>query len=107
MENAAIIAEAGLEVPVVYAGNKVVASEAVEILKNKVPRVVVSRNVMPEVNILNPQPARQAIRQLYLEEITKAKGLDRIQEQVGLAMPTPMAVMRESCCRVRGKRKWL
>lgn len=94
LENAAIIAEAGLGVPVVYAGNKVAAKEAVEILKNKVPRVVVSRNVMPEVNILDPKPARQAIRQLYLEEITKAKGLDRIQEQVGLAMPTPMAVMR-------------
>lgn len=94
LKNAAAIAKAELGVPVIYAGNKVAAAEAVEVLKDNVPCVVVSRNVMPEVNILDPQPAREAIRQLYLEEITKAKGLDRIQEQVGLAMPTPMAVMK-------------
>jgi len=56
--------------------------------------VVVTKNVMPEINVLQVEPARQAIRELYLQEITKAKGLDVIQEEVGLAMPTPLAVMK-------------
>jgi uncharacterized protein (TIGR01319 family) len=94
LENAATIAASGLVVPVVYAGNKVAAARAVELLQGKVPRVVVTGNVMPEINTLNPDPARKAIRDLYLEEITKAKGLQQVQDQCGLAMPTPLAVMR-------------
>ncbi len=94
LENASLIAGSGLGVPVVVAGNKVVASQAAAILESGVPRVVVTENVMPEVNVLNPEPARKAIRDLYLEEITKARGLERIQQEAGLAMPTPLAVMK-------------
>jgi len=94
LDNAALIAESGLGVPVVYAGNKVAADRAEELLTGRVPRVIVAANVMPEVNVLQTEPARQAIRELYLQEITKAKGLERIQQEVGLAMPTPLAVMR-------------
>ncbi len=94
LDNAALIAESGLGVPVVYAGNKVAADQASLLLRGRVPRVIVAANVMPEVNVLQTEPARQAIRELYLQEITKAKGLERIQREVGLAMPTPLAVMR-------------
>jgi len=94
LENASLIAGSGLGVPVVVAGNKVAASQAAAILENSVPRVVVTENVMPEVNVLNPEPARKAIRDLYLEEITKARGLERIQQEAGLAMPTPLTVMK-------------
>ncbi|MGI6616293.1 MAG: methylaspartate mutase accessory protein GlmL [Dethiobacteria bacterium] len=94
LENAAAIADSGLELPVVVAGNKSAADEAAAILKGKVPRVVVAGNVMPGVNRLQVEPAREAIRGLYLSEITRARGLDRIQQQVGLVMPTPLAVMK-------------
>lgn len=94
LENAARIAAATLEVPVVVAGNKSAADEAAAILKGKVPRVVVTGNVMPGVNRLQVEPAREAIRDLYLSEITRAKGFDRIQQSVGLVMPTPLAVMK-------------
>jgi len=94
LENAARIAESGLSVPVVVAGNKSAASDVKKILAKSVPHVVVTKNVMPEINVLQVEPARQAIRELYLQEITKAKGLDVIQEEVGLAMPTPLAVMK-------------
>jgi len=76
------------------AGNKSAASDVKKILAKSVPHVVVTKNVMPEINVLQVEPARQAIRELYLQEITKAKGLDVIQEEVGLAMPTPLAVMK-------------
>ena len=94
LENASRIAAAGLPVPVVVAGNKSAAHEAASILQGKVPQVVVAGNVMPEVNRLDVEPAREAIRRLYLSEITKARGLDKAQQQVGLAMPTPLAVMK-------------
>lgn len=94
LENAARISEAGLPVPVVVAGNKSASDDAVSILKGKVPRLVVTANVMPEVNRLQVEPCREAIRELYLSEITRAKGLDKVQQRVGLVMPTPLAVMK-------------
>lgn len=94
LENAARIAASDLFLPVVVAGNKSAAQEAASILEGKAPRVVVTANVMPGVNRLNVEPAREAIRDLYLSEITRAKGLDRVQRQVGLVMPTPLAVMQ-------------
>ncbi len=94
LANAARIAESDLSVPVIVAGNKAAGAEVQEILKDKVARVVVTKNVMPDIGILAVEPARRAVRDLYLEEITRAKGLDQIQEQVGLAMPTPLAVMK-------------
>ena len=93
LENAAAIAAAGLDLSS-GGGDKSAADEAAAILKGKVPRVVVTGNVMPGVNRLQVEPAREAIRGLYLSEITRAKGLDRIQQQVGLVMPTPLAVMK-------------
>lgn len=94
LENAAMIAESDLSIPVVVAGNKVAAPQVMTLLKNKVSCVVVTGNVMPDIGVLSVEPARQAIRKLYLEEITRAKGLEQIQEEVGLAMPTPLAVMK-------------
>lgn len=94
LDNAALLAESGLSIPVVYAGNKVAAEQVEQLLRGRVPRVIVAGNVMPEVNVLQTEPARQAIRELYLQEITRARGLDRIQQEVGLAMPTPLAVLR-------------
>ncbi len=94
LDNAARIAAADLPVPVVVAGNKSAAHEAASILKGKVPRVVVTANVMPGVNRLQIEPVRETIRELYLSEITRAKGLDKVQRQVGLVMPTPLAVMK-------------
>ncbi|AFV12221.1 protein MutL [Thermacetogenium phaeum DSM 12270] len=94
LKNASLIARSGPGVPVVVAGNKEAAPRAASLLEGSVPRVVVTENVLPEINVLNPEPARKAIRELYLDEITKARGLEQIQQEFGLAMPTPLAVMK-------------
>ena len=94
LENAARIAAAGLALPVVVAGNKSAADGAASLLEGKVPRVVVTGNVMPGIDRLQVEPAREAIRRLYLSEITRARGLEQVQQQVGLVMPTPLAVMK-------------
>jgi len=94
LENAARLADSSIETPVVIAGNKAAADEAAALLQGRVRRVLVTGNVMPEVNQLDVEPARRTIRDLYLQEIPKAKGLDHIQKRFGLAMPTPLAVMK-------------
>ena len=51
-------------------------------------------NVMPEVGKLNIEPARQAIRELFIRRIVIAKGISKIQDRVSVCMPTPDAVLR-------------
>jgi uncharacterized protein (TIGR01319 family) len=49
---------------------------------------------MPEFNQLNIEPARAAIRQVFIERIVHAKGIDRAQAMLDhVLMPTPAAVM--------------
>jgi uncharacterized protein (TIGR01319 family) len=51
-------------------------------------------NVMPEFNVLDIEPARAAIRRVFIERIVHAKGIDRAQAQFDrVLMPTPAAVM--------------
>ena len=53
------------------------------------------QNVMPEMNTLNVDPAREMIREVFVKHIVEAKGLERAVDYVGnLVMPTPMAVLR-------------
>jgi uncharacterized protein (TIGR01319 family) len=49
---------------------------------------------MPEFNVLAIEPARAAIRQVFIERIVHAKGIDRAQAELdGVLMPTPAAVL--------------
>jgi uncharacterized protein (TIGR01319 family) len=88
---------AGIEgdFPVVVAGNKSVASQVRNILHSSGKDVVVCPNVMPEFGKLNIEPAREAIRNIFLKRIVKAKGLTKVQQLIeGILMPTPSAVLK-------------
>ena len=79
---------------VVFAGNEVLAEEIPEALKEAGFSVRVAENIMPEVDEINPQNAREHIREVFLQRIVKGKGLDVIVNQVGRAPnPTPYAVL--------------
>ncbi len=94
LHNAAALAGAAGSFPVVLAGNRSVADEAAALLAAGGKPVRVTENVMPEFNRLNLEPAREAIRAVFLERIIHAKGLDRLIPQLdGLLMPTPFAVL--------------
>lgn len=92
--NARTLASGSLRVPVVVAGNKVAASQVVDILVEAGFPVRVTENVMPELNQLNVEPARETIREVFLERIIAAKGLDRARNLLGIVMPTPAAVLQ-------------
>lgn len=94
VRNAAALARAPLRVPVVVAGNRAAQDEVEAALRGAGIECSVVDNVLPELDRLNVEPARAAIRAIFMARITHAKGLDRAREFVGdIVMPTPMAVL--------------
>ena len=76
------------------AGNREAADEAAGLLEAAGKPVTVTENVMPEFGTLNVEPARDAIRQVFIERIVHAKGIDRAEEMFdAVLMPTPAAVL--------------
>ena len=75
--NAGRLAAARLRIPVVVAGNIDVRDEITERLAAKGTPVVPSENVLPRIGELNPQPARAAIRAVFLRHVIGGKGLSR------------------------------
>jgi len=95
LENARKIAPSRLFCPIVVAGNKAVAEEVISLFQQAGKVALLADNVMPEVNVLNVESAREMIRQVFIERIIEAKGLKRAEEFVdGILMPTPTAVLR-------------
>jgi uncharacterized protein (TIGR01319 family) len=103
LNNAKKIASIKCDFPVVIACNKTAADDAAAILSSGGKDVRVCENVMPEFNVLNILPAQELIRRIFLERITKAKGLTRVQEMTGdILMPTPAAVLKAAVLLSKG-----
>lgn len=95
LHNARMISKIDGDFPVVIAGNKSAAKEAETILASCDKDVCICENVMPEFNVLNIMPAREAIRNIFLKRIIRAKGLTHAQDMIeGILMPTPSAVLK-------------
>ena len=93
LHNAHLLARSALSVPIVVAGNRVVAGEVCEVLRNKGKEARSASNVMPRSGELAVESAREEIRKLFMERITHAKGLDGVSGLVPVILPTPMAVL--------------
>lgn len=94
LHNAGILAAARFACPIIIAGNRSAADEAEEILREAGSDVRVTGNVMPALGTLEIEPARAAIRDVFIERIVHAKGLDLAHDFFdALAMPTPAAVL--------------
>ena len=92
--NATRIALSGLACPIVVAGNRDVAQDLVALLAQRGKSAVLTENVMPTFGVLDIDPAREAIRQVFIDRIVHAKGIDRAAARFdALLMPTPAAVM--------------
>ena len=92
LHNAEALGRAALGCPVVLAGNRNAVDEARRLLASR--EVIITENVMPEFNVLNIEPARGAIRKVFIDRIVHAKGIDRAREAFdAVLMPTPAAVL--------------
>ncbi|SFL65292.1 methylaspartate mutase accessory protein GlmL [Pelosinus propionicus] len=95
LHNARMLTTLGKDIPVIVAGNKSVAPQAVKILLEAMTEVVHTENVMPKLNELNIEPARETIRSVFLRRIVEAKGLNKANQFVDdVVMPTPAAVLK-------------
>jgi uncharacterized protein (TIGR01319 family) len=94
LENAGKLAASAVMCPVVVAGNREAADAAAALLRSAGKPVLITENVMPEFGQLNVEPARAAIRTVFIDRIVHAKGIDRAAEMFdAVLMPTPAAVL--------------
>lgn len=94
LANARRLAAINRPFTIIAAGNKSASFELEDIFSNAAKPFVITDNVMPEFNKLNIEPARQAIKDLFIGRIIEAKGLSRIQRLCKSdIIPTPLAVL--------------
>jgi len=106
LHNARMLAESGLNVPVIIAGNRVAAGRVKETLDSRGKYAEITENVLPELDRLNVEPARSRIRDIFMKRIVHAKGLDSAQEFIGdIIMPTPIATLKAAQLLAQGSGK--
>jgi MutL protein len=77
LHNASRLAVNRVAAPVVLAGNAAARDDALALLRSTGRTVVVTGNVLPDVGELDPGPAREAIREVFLRHVIGGKGLSR------------------------------
>ncbi len=102
LSNSRLLAETSLKCPLVLAGNIKVRGRAEKILSEGKLRVFPTENVMPDLEVLNIEPCRKLIRRVFLERITRAKGLENLPAIDNILMPTPAAVLEGAILLNRG-----
>lgn len=93
--NARAIADASITSTVVFAGNAKCSSEVTRIFDKAGIECVAVENVMPDIGEVNIEPARKAIREVFMKRIVTGKGLDALVTATQWQPdPTPLAVLR-------------
>ncbi len=94
LHNSEIIAQAEVEIPVVVAGNNQAGQPIKERFNKAGIDYIITGNVMPRFNRVDTDPARNAIRELFMERIIDAKGLGAVRRAFNdIVIPTPLAVL--------------
>ncbi len=95
--NQRMLAEHGIKIPIIYAGNKDCQDEIQEIADKYGLNEYICENVMPRLNVLNIPDAREKIREIFLKNIIEAKGIKKIESEIDkVILPTPEAVLKAS-----------
>lgn len=95
--NSQKIANLSLDIPIIYAGNKIIDQQVREIFQSVGQEIYVVENVYPKIDSLNIEPSRRIIQEVFERHIVHAEGMDKIDQFVkGPIMPTPGAVMEAS-----------
>ncbi len=95
IHNAKLIGNHLSNIPVVVAGNKNARDEIEDIFKESGVFYKATENVMPILNQINVEPAREEIREIFMAKIIEAKGMKKAEDFIGgILMPTPAAVLK-------------
>ena len=94
LHNAHALARSAIGAPVIVAGNREATDEIVALLAQHGRVAIGAANVLPDLDTLDIEPARAAIRDVFMQRIVSAKGIDRASERIDrVLMPTPAAVL--------------
>lgn len=94
IKNAKVLASIKPTVPIIVACNKSAQDEIASIFDEAKLEYYLTENVMPQINVLNVEPVRDIIRDVFMKNIVHAKGLDNAVKFIGdILMPTPAAVL--------------
>lgn len=97
LRNAEKIASLHLNVPVLYAGNSAIRKPVQSILEKAGIETRLVSNVFPDVDVLNIEPVRKVIHELFNSHIIRAPGMSRFAELTHWGiLPTPGAVLKAS-----------
>ncbi len=89
------LCERGVKIPIIFAGNKNCTDEVRALAEEYGMNEYYCENVMPRLNVLNIDDARNTIRKIFLENIIEAKGIKKIEGEIDrLILPTPESVLR-------------
>jgi uncharacterized protein (TIGR01319 family) len=102
LRNAGSLASLKLNVPVLYAGNSAIRGPVRKIFEAAGIETLVADNVFPDVDVLNIEPVRRLIHEVFNRHIIHAPGMARLGELYGRGdpartwsiLPTPGAVLR-------------
>lgn len=93
--NAKLLGESNIQIPIIYAGNKVAQDSIEDIFEEYGMNGYICDNVMPKLNKLNAKCSRNKIRELFLKQIIEAKGIKKIEADIDqVILPTPNAVLQ-------------
>lgn len=94
VKNAETLAQIEGSFTIVVAGNKNAEGEVSKVLREAGKAFVITDNVMPNFNVLNTEPAKARIMELFIDQIVDAKGLNVAQDLAdNEIIPTPLAVL--------------
>ncbi len=95
LANAEVLKQSTLDCSIIYAGNRSVREKVAALLQHK--KMVFVDNILPTIDEPNSDPARKAIRSIFLATIVKGKGLNQIIEDLDVEpLPTPYSVFEFS-----------
>lgn len=95
MRNAEKLAGLALPVPIVYAGNIALRKPIHQLFQAAGLELLVADNVFPDVDVLNIEPLRHLIHEVFNRHIIHAPGMAKFAELTHWGiLPTPGAVLR-------------
>lgn len=93
LHNASMLAKCEKDFPIIYAGNRSCCDACIDILSGK--EVVPVSNVMPSLGQIDIVPTQSVIRQIFMDRIVHAKGINKISQMIsGDIVPTPAAIFQ-------------
>lgn len=95
LQNAERLAALRLPAPVVYAGNIAIRKHIQRLFAEAGAELLLADNVFPDVDVLNVEPLRRVIHEVFNRHIIHAPGMERLGELTRWGiLPTPGAVLR-------------